>query len=414
MGTVLQFAEQLSEGPGWTAAERAQLRDVGLQMAGVEVVFGTSELGDPWCVVTDEEGEVLLHAARIGGEFVVHSTTDDAVIEGSDLWGTAKRLLGDMLKDRRGLVLPFPPEALGQTAVLVFMVAAVLRGDLGHWGGAIDTPAPAEPETRTAAPEDHDAATVHDDAPARGEAPPADDRQPAAVKETAQAAPAAAATGPGPHPPPPPEHAETAPASAAASPKTPAPAPPDRPAPAPTSGQGQATEAAFTASGGGAAPGTERTALVHGGDGDDRIAVGSGEVATGGKGGDTFVLTPTASGGPAAAALAGPTLLGVIGDFHAAEGDRIELAGKGVVVVDRAEADVLAAMRGQMPDAPVIAGRHIGYDLDGDGREDVYVLVTASDWHGVGAASGAIGAHDPAEPIGIVGSPPSAEPALPL
>jgi hypothetical protein len=71
--------------------------------------------------------------------------------------------------------------------------------------------------------------------------------------------------------------------------------------------------------------------------------------------------------------------MGVVGDFRIAEGDRIEVTGgRGTMVVDRDEADILAAIRPRpgSGDAPVVAGRHMGWDTDGDGREDAYVLVT--------------------------------------
>lgn len=81
MGTILQFAERLVEDGDWTPAERSQLRDMGAQLgqtaAGLDLVFGKTEEGDPWCVVADDRSEVLLHVARIGGGFVVHAPRND-------------------------------------------------------------------------------------------------------------------------------------------------------------------------------------------------------------------------------------------------------------------------------------------------------------------------------------------------
>lgn len=406
MATILQFAERLPEGQDWTAAERAQLRDVGSQLAGMDVVFGKTDDGAPWCVVTDDDGDVMLHVARIGGDFVVHSTAEDEVVEDSDLWRAARRLLGDVLKDRRGVLMAFPPEMLGQTAVLAFLFAAAMRGEFDHWlphdeqvdsegedghaPGQSALPAaaeaPAESTARHANPEgpaNDDGAVTKDAAPAEQ----AEARSPApahdAPRQTAEA----------------PTHVD----SHAPTEKTPAPPLPQvvgqatLPTVARTDG-GQTTSNAFTANGGDAAGASgiaqntaqttgentathqaPLTAFVEGTDGDDRIQMSPATAAVGGKGADTFVFllpTPVANGSAHSAA---PKLMGVVGDFHATEGDRIELTGgKAVMIVDREVDDLLATIRPHVGsgDMPVIAGRHMGWDMDGDGREDAYVLLT--------------------------------------
>lgn len=414
MGAILQFAERLADGQDWTASERAQLRDVGAQLDGVDVVFGKSEAGDPWCVVTDDGGEVLLHVARIGGDFVVHATRDDEVVQDDDLWTAAKRLLGDVLKERRGVLLAFPPEALGQTAVLAFLFAAAMRGEFDHWvpNGHGDLPPPVEPDGGgivevPPAPEDpaREAAQARhaaDDAPGRG----------GDIKEAARAsvpdaeAPAARDDGPGPArgDDAPAQDRAPAPASAQAANLPTAPALPD-----PNShrggaaGGGQTEVTSFNAGGGsgggaqtaGTGPTSEPQAplseFVEGGDGDDRIAMSGNVAAAGGRGADTFVLAL-----PTTAAQGAPVLLGFVADFNSAEGDRLELSGNAVMVVDRTDGDLLSAVRTRPGSAsgagvaagtgtvavtdsvPIMSGRHIGYDLNGDGKEDAYVLVTGS------------------------------------
>jgi Ca2+-binding RTX toxin-like protein len=103
-------------------------------------------------------------------------------------------------------------------------------------------------------------------------------------------------------------------------------------------------------------------------------------VATGGTGADTFLISATP---PAAKADA---LLGVVLDYSAAKGDHLAVLGKGqVTVVTTASVnDVLAvqgatlgeATTGQVADVThAVAGARVGFDIDGDGREDVFILL---------------------------------------
>ena len=82
MGQVVPFIARVRDSGDWTAAERARLQELADRLAAggvdVEVIFGATDEGDPWCVVTDGNGDVLIHVARIDGEFVVHSAVDDA------------------------------------------------------------------------------------------------------------------------------------------------------------------------------------------------------------------------------------------------------------------------------------------------------------------------------------------------
>lgn len=89
MGRVIPFNAKSSPSREWSAEERARLQELGERFiaAGlkVEVVYGVSEDGDPWCVVKDDAEEVLIHIARIGRRFVIHSAFDDALSHGADL-----------------------------------------------------------------------------------------------------------------------------------------------------------------------------------------------------------------------------------------------------------------------------------------------------------------------------------------
>ena len=83
MGQVVPFIARVRDSGDWSAAERARLEELADRLAAsgvrVEVIFGATDEGDPWCVVTDENGDVLIHVARIDGRFVFHSSIDDMV-----------------------------------------------------------------------------------------------------------------------------------------------------------------------------------------------------------------------------------------------------------------------------------------------------------------------------------------------
>ena len=97
MGQVVPFIARLRDSGDWSAAERARLEALADQLAAggvdVEVIFGATDEGDPWCVVTDGAGDVLIHVARIGGKFVVHSAVDDTVDESFDLHAALRERL---------------------------------------------------------------------------------------------------------------------------------------------------------------------------------------------------------------------------------------------------------------------------------------------------------------------------------
>jgi hypothetical protein len=94
-------------------------------------------------------------------------------------------------------------------------------------------------------------------------------------------------------------------------------------------------------------------------------------VAFGGEGADTFVVTWRKQGDEA-----GSRSAGVILDYNEAQGDRLVFANDAnppqIVSVEDAN------LAGFNPVASFvgasIAGRRIGFDLDGDGREDVHIL----------------------------------------
>ena len=124
MATILPFPAP--RGGDWTAGERAGLDELATRLAGeagVEVAFGRSDSGDPWCVVLDAHDEVLVHVAREGTSFVAH-TADDLFVKATDLRTAVERVLGSRWHEERAdVVVPFA--AAGRSAQVVTAVLVV-------------------------------------------------------------------------------------------------------------------------------------------------------------------------------------------------------------------------------------------------------------------------------------------------
>lgn len=134
MGQVIPFITRVSASGDWTADERARLAELGERLAAaglrVEVIYGSTEDGDPWCVVKDDNEEVLIHVARIGGAFVIHYAFDDSLRQGDDL----PAILGERLawEETRGVVTPFSRQA---QSLLVLIVATAFFYESARHGG---------------------------------------------------------------------------------------------------------------------------------------------------------------------------------------------------------------------------------------------------------------------------------------
>lgn len=162
---------------------------------------------------------------------------------------------------------------------------------------------------------------------------------------------------------------------------------------------------------------------LDGGDGDDQIVMGARVVASGGAGADTFLV----SAQPPTDKAEG--LLGVVLDFSVARGDQLEVQGKGemTVVSSTAVADVLAAQGATLGESniavlaeisPPVAGARVGFDINGDGQEDVFILLggaAPTSFH-VGMTIANDHAAAPVDKVSLVGQPgvdlgPVGEPA---
>ncbi len=122
MGQVLELKQKISA--DWTVVERLQLDTLVSCLPArlaQEVEFGVSDSGDPWCAVLNEDGEVVLHVARIDGRFYVHSTIEPFVAESRDLPTAVAPFVGEGFLQRRhvasitpmyGLMMPLHAYAM--------------------------------------------------------------------------------------------------------------------------------------------------------------------------------------------------------------------------------------------------------------------------------------------------------------
>ncbi len=398
MSNVIAFAPRLNAGGGWTAAERARLSELADRLAAdgvkVEIVYGVTDEGDPWCVIKDDQEEVLIHVARIDGQFVVHDASADTIQEGETLWSACDRLLGgDWREPREDVVVSLSARQVQTFIALVAAASFIYAVD--------DAEAAVEPAPAQQTPDTDSAAVAAASASASEEQRP----ELAAPEERAQDHLVQASSGepndqtPAPIQP----SAQDEPSVEVRTAREPA---PDATPAATTSG----TETVASArSGGETLHGSDGDDTIHGGGGNDSLQGGAGSdhlyggagddtldggtapeggfdhldggegndqlmlsgstIAAGGKGADLFVLKGHAMP---------DGLLGVIMDFSLREGDRVVFHGKDIAVTSRtAQADVFSAesfaTAGQRP-AP---GERVGVDLDGDGREDGHLMFVA-------------------------------------
>jgi hypothetical protein len=409
MGDVLPFLAKVRASGDWTAAERARLEDLGRQFSEsglyVEVVFGTTEEGDPWCVVKDENEEIIVHVARIGGRFVIHYAVDDAIAEGADLhMALSERLAEGSIEPDGAVVVPFSLAGRqAQTFIALIVATAFFYEtsaavfDDGQAGSELVLEADAAPPPQVV---EHDASTDKREVAAQAavlssQADP-DVRATGWTVAAAPVAPQAALANP------PEAQSLQAPPVLAGPEAEPVRLPAAEALAFNMIRGGEGNDVLVggagsdwivggagddTLSGGGAGHGGYD--LLQGGAGNDRLEVTAQTVAEGGEGADTFVIaTPRAMGHA-------DTFLGTIVDLRLDQGDKIE--------TDRGGPTTLSPKPGPLPQptptpAPepagpgdlgvkqdparpppgpsLVPGHRVDVDLDGDGVIDGYVIVT--------------------------------------
>lgn len=333
MGQVVPFISRVRDSGDWSPAERARLEALADQLSShgidVEVIFGATDEGDPWCVVTDGNGDVLIHVARIDGKFVVHSAVDDTVGEDDDLHAALRQRLDvteEMAAPKSATILPFTARQ-GQTFLALVVATAFFyeTGGVFEEAQAAELPkAPSAPAEEPLPPAIHDAPSQDREIVAQGVVSKAAGAATAAVATEPASAAEPAATTDAVEERALPTPVETAPAQAHAEPQVAAAAPAEA-APVVIRGTDHddllvGTTAAERIEGG-AGDDTIKGGGGHdtllGGTGDDCIEFTDGAQVEGGSGADTFVVAAATRGG-------GPNvMLGYIRDFSLEDGDRI-------------------------------------------------------------------------------------------
>lgn len=416
MTNVIAFTPRASAGGGWTASERARLAELA-EGVKVEAVYGVSDEGDPWCAIKDENEEILVHVARIDGQFVIYDAAADAVQEGDSLWTACDRLLGDAWRDPREEVV-VPLTVRQAQSVIALALAVAFIHDVQQAEAAVDpegqphveaaatvalagaVPEPGsgeearhemlaaqgseEPATRNAAPAETAAEeeTPPEQDPAALQDVRADDLGDVAPIDSVDEDALSAA-----------QRADNDGASVTVLAGTDG---------ADTIQGGAGRDEIFagagndsvnggggadtlhggvgndTLDGGGAGPG--QFDLLDGGDGDDMLMLSGDTIAFGGRGADAFVIT---------ARPAPDGLLGVILDFSSREGDYL-LFVDGRRAVETSRTELVNATnvpgfggdggRGQQIDAANTGGRgfngfQVWVDLNGDGIADGHVFL---------------------------------------
>lgn len=420
MGEVLAFAPRPLAGD-WTANERGLLllltQHLESSYGEVDGVFGQTDSGDPWYVVTDANQDVLVHIARIDGQFVVHDAAIDMFHQVGSLWSALRQVLASGAPEEpAGVVVAFNPASREAQSFLSLVIAVGLYLELrdidfGEAGRLnfeamprADDPAIEGVASKLIAALNVEAARVDGHgavpAPSMADVPAALAIKPEGIKVAAVEAPmmgpdglAVVKTA----------HIQTTAPEAPRADQAPR-ALTDAPTTSESGGtQGFAgTQSVITGTagndnivgspnadvihggagddridGGGAHSGIDR---IDGGAGDDQIVMGARVVASGGPGADTFLVSANLPGSKAEA------LLGVILDYSAAKGDHLAVLGKGhlTVVSSTAVSNVLAAQEVTLGEATAhlvtdvthtVAGTRVGFDVNGDGGEDVFILL---------------------------------------
>lgn len=377
MGDIVPFIARVRDTGDWSPGERARLEEFGERLAAsgarIEIIFGTTDEGDPWCVVKDHNEDVLVHVARIDGRFVVYSAIEDAVAEDTNLHEALRHRLADSVEIPTAQVLPFGLPREAQTFVAL-LVATAFFYETGALDSAFDPPAPPA-DVEVQPDEDEPTATadrdeVHERNVITQGALFAEAVVPTAVaRELLAMAPANLDEVLPPRLSP-----EDLPQVAPVETTTRQPA-------AMMLARSEAQTAVERLNGepmgerivGGAGADTLRGAALdtlEGGAGDDRLVL-AGATGIGGSGADIFVISaPAIMGRP-------DTLLGVIEDFDTGEGDR-------VTNPDGVDISLMPPTLGPpgtsgtdktTPTPTTKPYTRVEVDIDGDGTIDGYILV---------------------------------------
>lgn len=452
MGEILAFSPR-PPASDWSANERGLLTLLTQQLetayGEVDGIFGQTDSGDPWYVVTDSNQDVLVHIARIDGQFVVHDAAVDMFHQVSSLWGALRQVLSSGVPEQQNVVVAFNPSSREAQSFLSLVIAVGLylemRGvDLGEAGHLTfeNLPRANDPAIDTLASKLIAALSLESDrvashapvvAAAAGEATPSPTVKPEGAASITIQGPGEAQPGLSTFKI---AHLAQPPAPAASSGHAAPDESVEKPAVDSLGGTGFAAaktvmvgtsgnDVMYGTTGGdtiraGAGDdyidgkGAQKGELDHldGGDGNDRIVMNARAVVTGGAGADTFLISAERPADKTAA------LLGVVLDYSAAKGDHLAVMGEGHMVVVSAAtvSNVLMTQVQALDDAvlaqaqaadttPPVAGARVGFDIDGDGREDVFILLGGATSSSFRIGTTIANDHTPAPTVPLIGQP---------
>lgn len=392
MGNVLNFIQAVRRTGQWSNQEKAELFRLTDALSAdnveIETASGVSDQGDPWFVIYHAlTGDVLVHVARIDGKFVVHEMSRDLLVEGDDLRRLLNRAAGrgeDMFGQTQNVVV------LAALAMVVdfylstepAQAAAIPDGGsddllaLATFLPGLDVPAGAAAAATTVMAMDGDGERPH-----------------AALPLLAGASDLTAT-----------DVAMPRPVGVPPVPTLPAFHPASHPAMdgiLPVAAQAAVTlvggDGDDTLRGGGGDDlliGGAGNDLLEGGDGNDTLIGGDGhdtliggngddvlvldadDIAFGGAGADSFVITDSVVGKWVTLAQNGVTvnLLEQVRDFSLIEGDRLIFGTQdwNVSILNGGQGMELP------PDDGRLGGMSVDIDIDGDGEIDATLNVTGS------------------------------------
>lgn len=397
MNNVLPFTPKIIAGD-WTASERARLLDLADHLSGhggpVEVAFGQTDAGDPWCVVTDARQEVLVHVARIDGQFVVHDASVNVFRKVSSLWGAVRQVVA--VGEGSDVVVAFNPPGREAQSFLSLLIAVGLYLELQGleggegWRWRLEGLPQDDRWAQPLTPSGLLAALGHDveqaiverrdaigdlAAPTSSAAARASQTGDAIASPEALSAPDVFTASPSDAGRPGDSGAETSPQAMASLGA-------EIPAGRILTGDsgedrliGGAGADVISGGGGddyldGAGAPAGQVDQLDGGVGDDRIVMGAQVVATGGSGADSFIVARASAGDQTVS-------LGVVLDFSAPQGDRLVFDVREPVTVVSAAvvADVRAESGPSAVTSVAVSGTRVGFDFNNDGAEDAFVLL---------------------------------------
>lgn len=124
---VLSFASRVSDQPGWTNAELAELYRVEHALVqahiSIETDHGVTDEGDPWFIFCRTGGEVVIHATRFGGLYRLYSPALPQPLTGASFSALTRSFVS-------GLRNPIKAQAdasvtIHPAALLSVMIAAI-------------------------------------------------------------------------------------------------------------------------------------------------------------------------------------------------------------------------------------------------------------------------------------------------